>query len=394
MRGTWCGVWIVAMVWASAALPWAPFTHELLNEQALRELPQNPALSFLQQDTAVSAFITAGSLPDITFDVLAGGKTDREYNDLFHSDGPENSSSFTAHLLKMAQTAGHPEDLAFALGWKAHILADAIGDRSGAVTTRNPLDLPANLSYVSSGLTKILLDGVFATVATQGRDYRPRYRRALVARAVQACQSAHGVTVNPKEVDKKLAQFERRFSRSARILEHFAFLVASNRALVMELQRGPFVHPGGTAVADVPESVKAIRDMLAGVGATPPSTAPAIAKVPDLLDDLPVAPEPAAPAEADSDESVPVRAARLYRTLEYMVPVPVAGAQAMRKSTLEWVAEETVRASAGVIIAALQSRLVGRMDVRRRVMICFCLKLMDRKCRLADLKAAVHRCLH
>jgi hypothetical protein len=388
MRSSRC-VWFLAAVWATAAAAWGPFTHELLNEEALRQLPANPALSVLQQAGGISTFISAGSLPDMTFDVLAGSKTDPEYNALFHSDDPAGPSPFTLHLLKMAQGSGQPEDLAFALGWKSHILADVIGDKPGAVTTRNPLDLPDNLSYVSSGLTKILLDGVFATVATPGWNYHPRYRRSLMARAVQSCQAARGVTVDPKEVDRKLAGFERGFSRSVQILEHFAFLVAANRGLVTELRQGPFAQAGGTAVADAPESVKAIRDMLAGVKPMGETTAPP--KMADLLEDLPNTMSPA--PESAAEESVPARVSKIYRALQFLVPLPVAGAGIQTRSALGWAADETVRTSAGVVITTLQSKLAGRMDLRRRVMICFCLKLLDRKCTLAQLKRAVHRCL-
>jgi len=58
----------------------------------------------------------------MTFDILSGGKTDPEYNALFHNE------LFLAHLVQRARSDGDLDSRALALGTVAHLAGYRVGN--------------------------------------------------------------------------------------------------------------------------------------------------------------------------------------------------------------------------------------------------------------------------
>lgn len=307
--------------------------------------------------------------------------------------------------MERARGSGRPEALAFALGWWGHLAADEVGDAAGAVTTVDLFGLGADLYRVACGMNKILIDGMLRRrTGKTSLDVRVHEMGLLVEAVVRS----PGQGREP-DVRAKLGKLQGSYEQSVDVLADVAHLVSINPRLVADLERTAIGASDRYGVADVERSVAAVTAVLLGHAAVPegsrtgePAPGSTAATSPSTragasggtgssdgtrsLSLLGVG--SGAAAAGDAGSSRVDRVTRLYEALGAALP-SAGGIPAFR-----WLRDETVRVTASVALFTIGSRAGHVVDVKKRVLIAFCLKLVDRDCSLQELQKAVLRAAH
>jgi hypothetical protein len=371
------------LVLAAAAAAWGPATHEVLNQEAVQAV-ERPELAFLREPEALRRFVTAGAMPDMTFSFAAGDKTDPAYNDLFHSDTGGAPHGLGRALLARARFSGRLREIAFALGWWAHEIGDDVGNAADSPVHRNILGLPGDLSRLSIGFNKIMVDGM-ALRRARVEGLVPEVETELLVAAISSYSGPHATADEIATVRRKVKAFEDEYRRSMELLLELGWLIARNPTLVRDLTASELGAPDAWGVGRLEASAGAIRDFLAGVplpSIAPPASGPPGAGGVGILG---VSTDTAAPGQ-------PAAASRVDRMLGLVRSglsglgslVPIA-------PVVEFLREESRRAIAGVTVWALQTRAGDLLDRRRRVALAVMAALGRRDVSLPDLREVVRR---
>lgn len=213
---------------------WGPYTHAVINQEAVDALAAKAGFEFLAEDPYRSDFISGGTAPDMTFDISRGGKSAPEYNRVFHE--PE----FHAHLIEVARRRRRRREIAWALGFGGHLSGDAIGNGPDTVTAHNSFDFPedediygaavsdpnqsakAKLQSATTHCNKIMVDTILWGKSRSGATKRPEIARDLLYLALISYEGPHAL---PHQSDdekqaiwQKLGHFRTRYGISFRAL--------------------------------------------------------------------------------------------------------------------------------------------------------------------------------
>lgn len=232
---------------------WGPFSHAVFNERALARLGQIDATRFLTRGGNPAIFVGASSVCDLTFNVMALGKTHRNYDKLLHHP------TFIDHLLEVAARRGDPASITFALAMRTHHLSDRLGNRGRGRMARNtfrwPLDRdhrgiptrdPAStaleqLKSTTSNLNKILIDSMFFRLRRSECSYAPVIDSSLLTEALQTYSGAravaHGTEAEKAQIRADIDSLAWKFTMSFQVLESVVRKLAENETLQAELRR-------------------------------------------------------------------------------------------------------------------------------------------------------------
>lgn len=350
-------------LWLALATPlaaWGPFAHQLVDHEAARLAATRPGLELLARPECRDAFVAAAAMPDLTFSFTKGGKTDEALDDLLHQP------KFQEHLVAEARRSGHAPELAFALGWGGHIVADEVGNGQDAVSRRNVFELAGDLGYLQTGMVKLLADGVLAAAPERARIGAPVLNRSLLARALA---SYTGPNAQPGQSfqawSARLAAFEAAFAESYDLWMQVAYLVARNDTLRRELSGRPLGTDPRWGVADVQKAIDAVVGSLDATGSTTASAAPSSGIIPLLgVSNLPMGGAPATTVD------------RVERALDLAgAVIPVLGPFPRPSGPIAWLKQKAVQATATVSLWALEHAPSGLVDKKKRAFAAFCLAL-------------------
>lgn len=176
----------LATWWARPAAAWGPYTHVAIGREALEAVEASPRspLRFLLTEPCRTLFLAGSMGADMTFSVNSFGKDNRAFDRLLHN--PE----LCRRQVQSAVQARDAGQLAIALGWYSHILADRVMRQPGGVIYRNVFELDAATQKAVGGdvaeLNKIAIDAILARENPRILTTMPRFELDLLARSLRA----------------------------------------------------------------------------------------------------------------------------------------------------------------------------------------------------------------
>jgi len=218
--------------WASAAVAWGPSTHVAVGQVLLDRVgSKSPGpLSFLRSPSLRDIFLRSSIAPDMTLSILAAKKSDKAYDKLLHSQ------SMAVRMVTDALDNDDPRQLAFALGWTAHIEADRLMSGPGRVVYKDLIGFSGptkrRVAAMLPEMNKLCMDAVVI------RDMeipmqKPFVDRPLLIRAIGRQTGKHTRTVSWP--DEAIAGFLSSFDWSCSTLHGLATAVANNEKAFSDL---------------------------------------------------------------------------------------------------------------------------------------------------------------
>lgn len=267
---------LALVVVATSARAWGPYSHVILNQQAVPRLRDTPGLELLKEARYAVLFARAGAAADLVFSVQSGGKTDPAMNAVLHDPG------FHAELYHRCRQAEDKKCQAFALGLAGHAAADRAGNGPDADSAANlfgwsttqdvfgdPVASPeesaaAQLRTVTIGVNKILIDGLLRRHRVRWRLYSPFVEEGALTEALQVYQGPNSL---PNDTDQErdaiaedVGEHKRRF-----LLAYTVLRVLGRRVHDNERIGDPLTEVYGAEVDQLPAIRASVDEIVAAV---------------------------------------------------------------------------------------------------------------------------------
>jgi hypothetical protein len=221
---------------AGSAVGWGPAAHVTLGRAVLHRIQSNPEhpLGFLAVEPYRTIFLRSTMSPDMTLSLFRGRKLNVRYNGFFHND------AVSELMVKDAASRHSWEQLAFALGWRSHRIADHAVSQPGSVIYRNLFgfsrDEMKTLQLALTELNKFCIDCVMIR-DHQTEAMEPYVDTPLLAKSLQSYFETKQITA--EDPRKLIPEYFSDFKWSCSTLFTVAESISVNRkafpALASEL---------------------------------------------------------------------------------------------------------------------------------------------------------------
>jgi hypothetical protein len=225
---------MLAAGWARPASAWGPYTHVAIGREALETVEATPGspMRFLLKEPCRTLFLAGSMGCDMTFSVNSFGKDDRAFDRLLHN--PE----LCRRQVRAAAKTGNAGQMAFALGWYAHVLADRVMRQPGGVIYRNVFELdPATQKAVGGDvaeLNKIAIDAILAREHPRILTTVPRFDLDLLAGSLRATGGSE-LPATDAALRERLANYIASFTSAIVSLREISRSLAANQKAFPEL---------------------------------------------------------------------------------------------------------------------------------------------------------------
>jgi hypothetical protein len=219
---------------------WGPVAHVTLGRAVLHRVMANPnhPLAFLAAEPYRSIFLRSSMSPDMTLSLFAARKINPQFNRYFHTD--------TVSDLMVTDAAARQawDQLAFALGWRSHRVADDVLRRPGSIIYRNLFGFAKtekrSVIVAMPDINKFCIDCMMIR-DQQTEAMEPYIDAPLLVRSLKTYLASKGVTT--EDPAKLIPEFFSDFKWSCSTLFTVAQTVSANQkafpALTQELMGDP-----------------------------------------------------------------------------------------------------------------------------------------------------------